>query len=246
MKNTFKLKAGIYAVLAVVITAVGAKSLDDIDLKNEQTKVQNVLDQVRLKSPIMPQNSDVVTMPDVSPRVPVLPNEQGQVAPTQQLVDPFEVAARAKRMYADEIDPRMLEGTNMVVFVSFSMPDASLRRIASEVGKVGGMMVIRGFVDDSLQKTVDASQNFTNLGSQIQIHPDLFREFNVTQVPTYVLVKAGSALEGCSELNVKCQNHLKLEGDASMRAVLERMGKSENKPLAASAEAILNKLEAVQ
>lgn len=238
-----------YTVLALAaifsVVAVSAKSLDDIDLGKAQEKAKNILDQVAPKNPSIQDKRANVELPDVTSRVPVMPSakDQGQVAPTKDLVDPFAVAERAKKMYNNPIDPSMLEGTNLVVFVSFSMPDASLRRVAAEVAKVNGMMVIRGFVNDSLKETVEASQNYTNLGAQIQIHPDLFREFNVTQVPSYVLVKAGTPMEGCSNLNVACQNYVKVEGDASLHAVLERMEKSKNSGLSASAGAILQKLE---
>lgn len=241
MKLKHKFALGM-AALSVTLMGM-AKSLEDVDMDKAQARAKSLLEQVMPKQPQIPENSKSVSLPDVQSRVPVIPNDNGQVQPTKALVDPFEVAERAKKQYTPEIDRTMMEGTNMVVFVSYSMPEASLKRIASEVAKVGGTMVLRGFVNDNLKDTVAASQIYNNLGAQIQIHPELFKEFNVTQVPTFVLTKPGAPLEGCGVLGTACNNYLKVEGDASMRAVLERFGKTPQNPLAASADAVLAILE---
>ncbi|TDR30294.1 type-F conjugative transfer system pilin assembly protein TrbC [Hydromonas duriensis] len=245
--NSNKLKKAVLLTSIIACVAVAAQpNLNDVNLKTGQERAQSILQQVAPKAPTIDEPSIKVDVSDVQSRVPTLPEQQGQVAASPELIDPLAVAARAKRTYAEDIDPTMLEGTNVLVFVSFSMPEASLKRIATEVAKVHGTMVLRGFVGDSLKQTVDALNPLTNLGAQVQIHPELFKAFNVTQVPTYVLVKPGSSLEGCGDLNSSCQNHLTGMGDASLRSVLERMSRTPNNPLTASAQAVLSKLEAIE
>lgn len=77
-----------------------------------------------------------------------------------------------------------------MVFVSTSMPDQALKRIIAETSAAGGVVVFRGFPGNSgkafiaaISKVVEKQQQFASIG----IDPRLFRAFNVTAVPTYVV-----------------------------------------------------------
>jgi len=77
-----------------------------------------------------------------------------------------------------------------MVFVSTSMPDQALKRIIAETSAAGGVVVFRGFPGNSgkafiaaISKMVEKQQEFASIG----IDPRLFRAFNVTAVPTYVV-----------------------------------------------------------
>ncbi|WP_296222020.1 type-F conjugative transfer system pilin assembly protein TrbC [uncultured Sphingomonas sp.] len=77
-----------------------------------------------------------------------------------------------------------------MVFVSTSMPEQALKQIIAETSAAGGVVVFRGFPGNSgkafiaaISKVVDKQQQFASIG----IDPRLFRAFNVTAVPTYVV-----------------------------------------------------------
>ncbi len=95
----------------------------------------------------------------------------------------------------------------LLVFVSFSMPKASLRALAEEAGKHNAVMVMRGLKDDSFKTTqqafleiigVDKNQDLKNMINQemvnqdmqgFEVNPELFKTYNITHVPVFVLIK---------------------------------------------------------
>ncbi|AMK20415.1 MULTISPECIES: type-F conjugative transfer system pilin assembly protein TrbC [Sphingobium] len=85
------------------------------------------------------------------------------------------------------------EAPQFIAFASLSMPPASLKQMVHDVALAGGVVVFRGFPNDSMKtfstalaKVVDAS-DLANIG----IDPRLFRAFDVQAVPTYVAVSSG-------------------------------------------------------
>jgi conjugal transfer pilus assembly protein TrbC len=95
------------------------------------------------------------------------------------------------------------QGEQLIVFVSFSMPDEALKYLYYHVAKEGGRLVIRGLLNDSFQQT---KAKLEQLGIGIDIDPPLFEEFNVKRVPTFVF------------------GNQKLLGNVSVKYALETMG----------------------
>ncbi len=77
-----------------------------------------------------------------------------------------------------------------IVFVSFSMPEASLRALKVQSEDVGAVLIFRGFHRNSLKRTVAEIQRIFELKASdkttIQINPLLFSEYNIEQVPCVV------------------------------------------------------------
>ena len=91
-------------------------------------------------------------------------------------------------------DEEMLEPgkkDQLLVFVSFSMPEASLKALAKDAGQHNAVLVIRGLYEDSFVKT---ASKLKELGIGVDINPELFESHNVTAVPTFVSVKSGQSL----------------------------------------------------
>ena len=77
---------------------------------------------------------------------------------------------------------------NLIAFVSLSMPEKNLHQIASEVAKYDGVLVLRGLKDNSFKKTAKILQPIINdTKISFNIDPETFKEYNITQVPSYVL-----------------------------------------------------------
>lgn len=83
-------------------------------------------------------------------------------------------------------------------FASLSMPEDSLKRLIADVSRAGGVVVFRGFPDNSMKafttaiaRIVEDEADYASIG----IDPRLFRAFQIQAVPTYVAV--GSDFDLC-------------------------------------------------
>ncbi|AOH87259.1 pilus assembly protein (plasmid) [Sphingomonas panacis] len=93
---------------------------------------------------------------------------------------------------ANNVGARSGEAPQFIVFASLSMPDAALKQLVRDTASAGGVVVFRGFPNNSakefvarISKVVERDQ-FANIG----IDPRLFRAFDVQAVPTYVAVSS--------------------------------------------------------
>jgi type-F conjugative transfer system pilin assembly protein TrbC len=150
--------------------------------------------------------------------------------------DPLAVAERFRRERSALAQANV--GPDLLVFVSFSMPKASLERMAREAGRADAVLVFRGPKDGSLRKTVRAFEPLARLGAKAILHPEAFTRNRVEAVPVYVL---GAAAGGCDETAGACGEALRLAGDVSLEDALERMARSRH-PLGRQAEARLDRM----
>ena len=109
----------------------------------------------------------------------------------------------------------------MMIFVSFSMPRESLRRIVEQSERTGARLIFRGFYGDKM--TDMAAHIGALLGKhhvEAVIHPPAFSQFEVNQVPALVLARsdAGNQLDsGCAQPD----RYVKVTGDVSQDYALE-------------------------
>jgi len=78
--------------------------------------------------------------------------------------------------------------SRLFVFVSFSLPESSLKNLAYEAQIYKVTLVMRGLFEDSFIKT---AQKIQKLGIAVDINPDLFETHHITAVPTFVWVRNG-------------------------------------------------------
>lgn len=136
----------------------------------------------------------------------------------------------------------------LMIFVSHSMPKATLVKLARQARRAGAVMVFRGVPGDLTSKTwlesMAAMQPLVDTGAAVQIHPDLFKEYDVRRVPTFVIVDGSGSGSGCSE-KFGCTGRLVAVGDVSLDYVLERwaVGRS---ALARKAQIALDRMEAAR
>jgi type-F conjugative transfer system pilin assembly protein TrbC len=98
--------------------------------------------------------------------------------------------------------PSMLDASleqsscQILIFVSFSMPEASLKSLAQETARdqrnpCRPVLVMRGLYQDGFLKT---AEKLKDLGVSVDINPELFETHQVTTVPTFIFVKDGLPL----------------------------------------------------
>lgn len=81
------------------------------------------------------------------------------------------------------------EAKGLVVFVSLSMPAASLDRLIADAERLHAPLVLRGISGGSIKSTAERIERL-NAGRKVgwQIDPAMFKRFDVRAVPAFVLV----------------------------------------------------------
>lgn len=76
----------------------------------------------------------------------------------------------------------------IIIFVSFSMSDTSLKQWMRQAEIIHAPVVIRGLINNSLKDTIHKMAELTkdNHGG-VQLDPTLFRRFQINQVPAVVV-----------------------------------------------------------
>lgn len=98
--------------------------------------------------------------------------------------------------------------TGFLVFVSQSMPAASIRSIWQQVHLIGGRVLFRGLIGGTFKET---QRYIEELGIVADIDPPKFDEYRVAVVPTFVLFR--------NDIFDKVSGHI------SLFEVLEQLGK---------------------
>lgn len=216
-------KKSTMAIWALVLSSIGfaAYGADNERVQAAHQRIRQTLDKIGTPNqpnhvPDVRQSVHVPELNGVKHRVPEFQDYGTQ----SQLRDPLKIAQR----YQSSVNQSAVNQTDVLVFVSFSMPEASLKRIAAETARIGGVMVIRGFKDGSLQKTIVASQELAALQGELLIHPELFDHYQIKEVPTTVLAKRADDLseKSCQSNHETglCTEHYQVKGDISLHAAL--------------------------
>lgn len=69
----------------------------------------------------------------------------------------------------------------LLVFVSLSMPQESLRRFSEQASRAGATLVLRGLKENSIKKTAQALQELGLTNAPIAIHPPAFQQFSINK-----------------------------------------------------------------
>lgn len=135
------------------------------------------------------------------------------------------------------------QAPQVIAFVSLSMPPASLRQIIADVTKAGGIVVFRGFPNNSMKEFTARMSQVVKEGDQLSnvgIDPRLFRAFDIKAVPAYVAV--ASDFDLCSGFS--CQDKLppfdRLTGNVTARYALEQFADARGPGAAVSRIALTN------
>lgn len=239
-------------LLAGALISIGVASLvyaaDDM-LESAGDRAKSTLDRIHdPKGANLPEGGVTVRLPENNGENPEVKDVRARAAvpdlpyyghDVTAPIDPLEVARRFRNR---QMDPDAVKDSDLLVFVSFSMPEASLRRIALESKKTGAVMVLRGFKNDSLKETIAASEVASGLGAKMMVHPELFTQYQIQDVPTFVLATPQES--GCaSSDNAQCVPYYAIKGDVSLHAVLERFaGRQDSQVLSSSAATRLARL----
>lgn len=108
----------------------------------------------------------------------------------------------------------------LMAFVSFSMPEDSLKAILEQVDRVGGTVLLRGLLNNSFKDTATVVAGLVEEnGAGFGVDPKLFAKYDITAVPAFV-VPGGDDFD-------------KISGNLSLSAALEALANEGGNPQAA-------------
>lgn len=192
------------AILGVSLASVWAAppaAVTDADIERAKQSQPTITDQdierARQRNR-MPSDAELSRVPVPStPRIEALPQPASRT--------PIDLAALARGFDAQAGQPALQapSGPGLLIFISFAMPEATLARLVDQAVRARASLVLRGLVDGSLTKTVTRVQGLiAGLGGtrqvSVQIDPQAFDRFSVTQTPAFVLVRDGAQPLSCA------------------------------------------------
>ncbi|WP_299309679.1 type-F conjugative transfer system pilin assembly protein TrbC [uncultured Croceicoccus sp.] len=136
----------------------------------------------------------------------------------------------------------------LIAFASTSMPKAALAAMIADVGKAGGVVVLRGFPQGSVKRLTAALAPIAEGSAHLEhvgIDPRLFRAFGVEAVPTYVVAASDFDLCDGFDCTTNVPPHDRMCGNVTLAHVLETFAQG-NGPGARIAAQHLARLEGVQ
>jgi conjugal transfer pilus assembly protein TrbC len=128
------------------------------------------------------------------------------------------------------------EDQNVFIFVSFSMPEDSLRGWLREADKIKIPVVVRGLVNNSFRDTTQVVMKLTNQHGGVQLNPILFKRFGIEKVPALVVADAS-----CVNQN-QCEHYDVMYGDVTLEYALEKIVNAED-DFSSYAQSLLQELK---
>ena len=224
---------GMLASAAVLLCTVGARSqpaptVTEADIERarraQPTITEKDMERAR-KTNRMPSDAELGRVPiSGSPKIDALPQPRFSA--------PIDLEALAKG-YASQSDAMaqaqgLVSGPGLLVFVSLSMPEATLQRLVDQAARAKASVVIRGLVNGSIRDTAARVQGL--IGQRqvaVQIDPQAFDRYAIDRVPSFVLVRDGTRPTACvTGLCVLSDGFARAAGDVSLGYALEHMQRS--------------------
>ena len=145
------------------------------------------------------------------------------------------------RFKPTDIGKNQITNYPLMIFVSASIPRASLKDLMIQARQSGGVMVFRGLIGGTLKNTQQFLGELAKENVSAIIDPRLFEIFNVELVPTFVVL--ASPVQDCEEVNCNFTPiHDRITGNITLNYALEQFtdGRGDTKSQAAT---ILSKIK---
>lgn len=113
----------------------------------------------------------------------------------------------------------------LMVFASFTMPAASLKRLVSQARQVGAAVVLRGFRNNSLKETAQAIEALGELGGNVLVNPNAFTKYQVKAVPTLVLASTATIDQVDAQGCALPDHYVAVSGDVTLDYALDEIAR---------------------
>ena len=108
--------------------------------------------------------------------------------------------------------------TDFLIFASFSLGEKNLENLIKSASEYEGVVVFRGLKNGSFKETAEFISKFTKEKEGLLIDPNLFKEYQILKVPSFVLT---NPCDGGIQSNCKIAFD-KLTGAVTPRYALEK------------------------
>lgn len=116
--------------------------------------------------------------------------------------------------------------SNILIFVSFSMPKESLRQWLLQADLIKAPVLIRGLVHHSFRETTKAVMEIVSREhGGVLLDPLLFRKFNIEKVPAVVVTDTKCLKE---EVQKKCETFDVIYGNVTLEYALKEIARQED------------------
>ncbi|MBX9777785.1 MAG: type-F conjugative transfer system pilin assembly protein TrbC, partial [Xanthobacteraceae bacterium] len=219
IRKSFLVAGGLLSV--VTAAAVLAQTVPGIDLQAIQKKAdataadaQAFVDEIKRRSEAVAGDARE-TVAQAQDNHQRYANSAGNAAGASEL-DRMMASVSGKARNGD--------APQFIVFASLSMPPESLKPLIRDTSKAGGAVIFQGFPGNSMKafqqgitRVIDQGQETKAIG----IDPRLFRAFNVTSVPAFVVVTSDFDLCDGLDCRTNPPPHDRLAGNVTVRYALE-------------------------
>lgn len=120
----------------------------------------------------------LVTIAENKQPTPTIAQDSGSI--DKWLNDYNQIKTKGKTLRAKE---------GFYIFVSFSLPKTLLETLDKAAQKLGAKLVIRGLKDNSFKETLKHIKGIKKEGITVDIDPESFRQFGITQVPAFIVAQ---------------------------------------------------------
>ncbi|WP_287602407.1 type-F conjugative transfer system pilin assembly protein TrbC [Thiothrix sp.] len=121
--------------------------------------------------------------------------------------------------------PALRSDGELLIAVSFSLPPATLKNLATQADRAGAVLVLRGMVNDSLadtSKAIQAVMGDDAGDSTFQVNPNVFSAYAVQDVPTFILAKKAADGESACAAGT---DYVSVRGDVTLTYALRELAK---------------------
>ena len=130
--------------------------------------------------------------------VPSTPNLDALPQPASRAPVNLEALARGFEVQGAAASLATPTGPSLLVFISLSMPEATLARLVDQAARARASLVLRGLVNGSLTETVARMQRLIGTRQvSVQIDPQAFDRYAISKAPSFVLAPNGSSPQNC-------------------------------------------------
>ena len=133
--------------------------------------------------------STIDQLRELQPSIDAHSNKVDDILPLQSV--PAQEASRATSQERERGQGRGHDRSQLLVFLTLSMPDEALKGWMAATHDAGGTAMIRGFHQNKLSATVHRIAEIhedDELQGGFQVDPSAFRRFGITAVPAVVVL----------------------------------------------------------
>ncbi len=210
-------KTQILRILLILGTALSLEAMERIEEIATSREISQAMQAISPEDKlwIEDQARALQKIKPIDPRVTVLSNE-----PYSTLTGEKAKALTANRS--------VIPGSELFVFISFSMSEQSLKAWAQQLTKTGGTLVLRGLIENSLKKTLAQVQQVFGADAinAIHIDPVAFKTFGISAVPAVVI---SQAIQNASSEPIKKPVFDVVYGDVGLSYALKKIAESGEK-----------------